>query len=203
MKAKTSHERFVFDAVYLYYFLSLNEDNIISTAYLRKEFFDSAEQNYRKGGVRFRIRSTEAPGKPREYDLKVKVMDPADPSKVTTASAALGSREANRLSARPSLFLTKELIPESVHKHLELPEPVEIQSLPGICISRTYIGINDILVKVDQFGIEGKSCEQFELSICANDHQAAKKEVEEFLKNNGVPFTISTVPKYERVFECL
>lgn len=203
MKTKTSHERFVFDAVYLYYFLSLNEENIISTAHLRKEFFDGSEQNYRKAGVRFRIRSIEAPGKPREYDLKVKITDPANPGKLTTASAALGSQEVNLLHYDPALFLAKNYIPESVQKHLELPKQVDIQTLPGIFIDRTYVGINDILVKVDQFGIEGKVHEQFELSICANDRQAAKKEIEEFLTNNGIPFTISSVPKYERLFECL
>ena len=158
----------ILDEVTYYELLRNHESDVLSTVRIVKTFYDTKESQFLRDHVRLRLRSIESAGHPRQFDLSVKVGP-------TCLSCIISNSDAQRITEKPDCL--KGILPLSMRTrfsdHFEGFDDQGIVCLGEVCVERTYIAIEDLLVGVDSCFHSGNRF--WEAHLYHNDPDAAKQ----------------------------
>jgi len=199
--------RFELDESAFHTFLRHHNGDIINTASITQNFYDTPDNFFRAKRQAVRLRSTSASGFVEQWDFRVKDHSgkPREDSIRQCAQCAILSADsASKILENPSVILSSgfsvELPPSVQEKFAGLPDP-SLRLVARFLVRRRYVAVSDILLKADEICVEQGPPSRFIVTVVANDADQGRERIGRLFANLKLKYQISATSAFAVAIE--
>jgi adenylate cyclase class IV len=184
-----------------FYAILRNFPLALNNAMISQTYYDTVDSFFRSHSEMLRLRSVQANGFQKQWDLCLKcpIQKTTEDSFIPSSRCAiLPLSKINKFIENPTLIMTDEDVPISIRHMFGRTSSMKLKKIGHIYTKRTYLTLNEVLLKVDENMIEGGAT-FYTVGFFPNDSEKAKAEIASKFQALGLAFSFSERTKYARM----
>jgi adenylate cyclase class IV len=184
-----------------FYAILRNFPSALNYAIISQTYYDTVDSFFRSHAEMLRLRSVQANGFQEQWDLRLKcpTQKTSDDSFLPNSRCALlPLSKIHKFTENPTLIMTDEDVPISIRHMFGRTSSMKLKKIGQIHTKRTYLTLNELLVKLDENMIEGGAT-FYTVGFFPNDIEKAKAEIVSKFQALGLAFSFSERTKYARM----